>query len=428
MTAAPEKQELVVRDRDDRHVVRKSNDEIGYRVKSGHLSLLSRKFLNVLIWYAQEMRHQEDEHGRWNLPVAKLIKDAKFASRDYELMRSALDELQDVRVIRPAKGGGVTSEVMIPSYTLDNVVHEGNEALERGQKRRGGELRLWFMLPPELKKQLLDPEQYTRLPIAIMATLKTVPGLALYEICRRYATNPGGITNRDTWQNWWRVLTGATPDTEPPEYKYANRDAFKRGVEEVNKLTDIEVEVIEFKSGKFVRDLQFAVRMKDQGRLDMGPPPIDAGLLSRITELGLTISDAERMTARYSDADITATLDLVRERMQHPTLTPIDSPAAYFRKALRDKYAASKAIAKTKKAPKLAAAAIKPVADAEPQDPAANLAMAAFEALPLADQKRRLEQFSETLQEPLRSTYAKKGLSSPMIRRSLSSWLVKAGY
>jgi hypothetical protein len=424
MSEAPKQQEVIVRDADGAHV-RKSNQEIGYRVKSGHLSLLSRKFLNVLIWYAQEMRDKEDESGRWNLPVAQLLKDAKFASRDYYLMRDALDELQEVRVIRPAKGGGVTSEVMIPSYTLDNVAHEGNEELARGQKKRGGELRLWFMLPPELKKQLLDPEQYTRLPIAIMATMKTVPGLALYEICRRYATNPGGVTNRDTWQNWWRVLTGATPDTEPPEFKYANRDAFKRGVEEVNKLTDIKVEVIEFKSGKFVRDLQFTVRMKDQGRLDMGPPPIDAGLLSRITELGFSISDAERMAARYSDADILATLDLVRDRVQHPTLTPIESPAAYFRKALRDKYAASKVIAKKPQKPTVEA--VKPPPDSEPQDPAAGLAMAAFESLPVPDQKRRLELFAATLKEPLTSTYAKQGLGSAVIRRSLAGWLARGG-
>lgn len=419
MTAAPKKSDIVVRD--EIHV-RKNNEEIGYRVKSGHLSLISRKFLNVMIYYAQEMRNQEDENGRWSMPVANLLRGAKFGSKDYDLMRDALNELQEVRVTRQAKGGGITSEVLIPSYTLDNVTREGNEALERGQKKRGGELRLWFMLPPELKKQLLDPEQYTRLPIGIMATLKSVPGLALYEICRRYATSPGGVTNRDTWQNWWRILTGATPDAEPPEFKYANRDVFKRGVDDVNKMTDITVDMLLFKSGKNVIGLQFSVSMKNQGTLDMGPPPIDAGLLPRLTELGLSLSDAERMTARYSDKDILATLDLVHERMNHPTLTPLDTPAAYFRKALRDQYAATKA--KTKQALKAPAPEKKAPAEEVP-NPETGRAMAEFEALPEADRSQVLERYAETLKGRLRKTYETQGLGSPMIRGSLAGWLAR---
>ena len=69
---------------------------------------------------------------------------------------------------------------------------------------------LWFMLPPELKRQMLDPEQYTRLPISYMVLLRMMQGFALYEICRRYVINPGGVTNRNTWQNWCHILAGAT--------------------------------------------------------------------------------------------------------------------------------------------------------------------------------------------------------------------------
>ena len=82
------------------------------------------------------MRDKEDKDGRWCVSVAHLVKDAKFHSKDYDLLRASLDELQEVRVIRPRRSGGVTSEVLIPSFTLDNVSHEGNEEMERGQKKR----------------------------------------------------------------------------------------------------------------------------------------------------------------------------------------------------------------------------------------------------------------------------------------------------
>lgn len=411
----------------DSRIVRKSNDEIAYKVKSGHLSLLSRKLFNVLIWHAQEMRTKEQD-GRWEISVSQLIKDAKFKSKDYDLLRQSLDELQDVRVVRQARGGGITSEVLIPSYTLDNVIHEGNEQLARGQKRRGGELRLWFMLPPELKAQLLDPDQYTRLPIATMASLKTIPGLALYEICRRYVTNAGGLTNKDTWQNWWRVLTGATLDQEPPEYKYANRDVFKRGVDEVNKVTDILVEMLEVKVGKFVKELQFSARMKPQREMDVGAPPIDVGVLARITALGLSISDAERISARYSEADVIATLSLVEERISHPTLTPIESPAAYFRKALRDQYATVKVLsdkAKMQKRDEKAKQQREKLSVDVTPSVAVTEALASYDKLSQQDRADVLKEFAT--ENP---TFASKVRSNPeaiLVRKSLGPWLVKRG-
>ena len=61
--------------------VRKHNTEIGYRVQSGHLSLLSRKLINVLLYYAQRMRGEEDNEGKYWVEVSKIVKDAKFNSR-----------------------------------------------------------------------------------------------------------------------------------------------------------------------------------------------------------------------------------------------------------------------------------------------------------------------------------------------------------
>jgi hypothetical protein len=434
MNHSPQESAVIAPEPDARLVVRKSNTEIGYKVKSGHLALLSRKILNVLIWDAQEHKFKEDEQGRWCIAVAKLIKNAKFNSRDYDLLRAALDELQEVRVTRMARGGGITSEVLIPSYTLDNVMRQGNEQLERGQKRRGGELRLWYMFPPELKKQLLDPEQYTRLPITIMASLKTVPGLALYEICRRYVTNPGGVTNRDTWRNWWHVLTGATPDQEPPEYKYVKRDVFKRGLEEVNSLTDIEIELIEFKSGRSVEEIQFTVQAKRQRQLDMGPPPIDTGSLSRMTALGLSISDAERLSARFSEADILATLELVEERIANVTLARIEVPGAYFRKALKDQYASTKAQLLEENNKKKAAREEQKrliLADksASAKVDEANRVelLEAFMKLPEPEQKKQLEVFvrERMTSGPALKAYKLNGLSNPLVRGALSGWLAE---
>lgn len=416
----------------DTRIIRKNNDEIGYKVKSGHLSLLSRKLFNILIWYAQDLRDKEDKDGRWCVSVANLVKDAKFNSKDYDLVRASLDELQEVRVIRPRRSGGVTSEVLIPSYTLDNVSHEGNEEMERGQKKRGGQLMLWFMLPPELKSQMLDPKQYTRLPIAYMVLVRTIPGFALYEICRRYVTNPGGVTFRDSWQNWWRVLTGLTEADTPPEYKYAKRDVFTRGKNDVNNVSDIEVDLIEFKVGKFVREIQFSVRLKQQANLDMGIPPIDAGLLSRIVSLGISITEAERLTTRYAESDIADTLALVEDRVGKSHLPKIESSAAYFKKALKDSYAQSQKLIESAKEKQLENKKAKQLeksladADAKQENQRKHQAiLEKFDAMPEEGKGELLKEFEATLAASTQALFRKSGLNGKMLRATFAVWLLK---
>jgi len=109
----------------------------------------------------------------------------------------------------------------------------------------------------------------------------------------------------------------------------------------------------------------------------------------------------------------------------------VDSPVAYFRKLLRDRSAENvQSVALASSVPVLSQGGVQGPLESkfEPPDPEANRAMAKFEALPTRDRARTLERFAESLKEPLRSTYAKQGLGSAVIRRSLSAWLVKTGY
>ena len=416
----------------DSRIVRKNNNEIGYRIKSGHLSLIARKMFNILIWYAQDMRGKEDADGRWCVPVASLIKDARFNSNNYDLLRSCLDELQEVRVIRPRFSGGLTSEVLIPSYTLDNVSHSANELSASGEKKRGGFLMLWFMLPPELKSQLLNPEQYTRLPIAYMVMIRTVPGFNLYEICRRYVSNPGKITHRASWQDWWRILTGSTEDAEPPDYKYAKRDVFKRAIDDVNAVSDIEVGLIEFKAGKFVQDIQFSVNLKRQSNLNIEPPPIDSTLLAKVTGLGITAQEAERLVAKHSEKEILETLALIAARAAKSHLPALNSPAAFFKRALKDGYAKSAAIAteanKKQTAEKRAIEQKQETAEAESRQAAQrkrDQAAVLYEAMDEEGKLALLTAFETTLAKSNKAIFAKSGINNKMLRETFIAWLVK---
>ena len=406
--------------------VRKHNTEIGYRVQSGHLSLLSRKLINVLLYYAQRMRGEEDNEGKYWVEVSKIVKDAKFNSRDYELLRESLDELQSVKIIRPTENGGITSDVLIPSFTLDNTVHGTNESLPTGQKRRGGKLIV--------KELLLNPRSnYTVLPIVYVASLRTIGGLVLYEITKRYSTNPSGVTNRETWQWWWKILTGAAEGSAPPEYKYFKRDVIKKAVDEINTVTDLRIELIEFKEGRWVKELQFTVELSKQSAFDLDPPPIDNALLSRITALGVSTAEAEKLIQKHGEDDLRNNLAVVEERLAKTSLPELESPAAYLKTALKNQYGAgrkAKIEAVELKAKKTAEAEAKRKATVEAEDglrrSQANEARDQFDNLPPAEQEALLATFEETLKGPTLASFRKSGLKTQLVSGTFNNWLVKS--
>ncbi|MFA7282839.1 MAG: replication initiation protein [Sterolibacterium sp.] len=413
----------------DNRTLRKSNQQIGYRIKSGRLTLVSRKIFNVLLYYAQSMRDKEDADGRWCIPVSSLLRDTRVSSHNYDFLRICLDELQTTQVVRDSETG-VTSEALIPSFTIDNVAHPENERLEKG-KRRGGELWAWFSLPPKLKLSLLDPDQYTRLPLEYMAALRTVAGLALYEICRRYITNPSKVTNKDRWESWYLLLSGEPVGSDIPEYSYVNRNVFKKAVAEVNDLTDIDVEMLQFRVGRFVKEVQFSVRRKAQSALSFEPPPVEAGLLSRLTALGVSLPDAERLAAKYPENDLVNTIALVEVRAADKTLPALGIPAAYLKKALRDGYAtgqqqrqdAEKKATAEERDKAAAETSAKQAAEVQQAAQATvNLedALERFDALPSDERLATETRFRETNPAFARAT----GL---VWRKALGGWLARDG-
>lgn len=194
---------------------------------------------------------------------------------------------------------------------------------------------------------VMSPGSYTKLSVYYQALLRSGASLALYEICRRYATNPSKVTNRAEWEWWYGAITGNPVREELPEYKYFKRDVIKPAIAEINLVTDINIELIEHKVGRRVAQLQFAVTQSQQSALMFpAPPVIDGDLVQRMMVLGLSQEDACDLLATNEEAKLRATLDLVETRIRSPKAGKIESPAGYFKIALRDGYAAPTEVAK----------------------------------------------------------------------------------
>lgn len=401
---------------------RKTNEAIGLRVSEGRLSLLTRKLFNVMIFHAQEqkvpgMRAPIDTAAAkkyfW-VPLADLARDAAYDSKDTEFLKQQLQEMQDIKLLMETERQW-TSERLVASVTLVNP---------QGLKKHGGQVWLGFAFPPETHELVMAPGTYTRFSIFYQSVLRSGAALALYEVCRRYATNPSHVTMVESVEHWHGVLTG-NPVSEDVDvrYKYFKRDVIKPAIAEVNSLTDIRVELIEHKNGRRIESLQFRVELAAQSQLAFpAPPVIDTELMDRIVGFGFSPAEAADFVATYGDTKVRGCVQLVEARMQQKNSAPVSSPAAYFKWSLREGDAAMRALQdNSKPALRTAKREIEP----GPSMLERFLSARADEALVVYrehdEEMRRglLERFREGAPPSMPRS---KGIENPMVRALFGRW------
>lgn len=398
---------------------RKPNESIGLRVKEGKLSLLSRKLYNVSVFHAQQLR-ELGKNAPIDTPAAKkyfwfpaseAAKNADYDSKDLALLLRHYDELQSVKV-HMEDDRQYTSERLISSVKVVNP---------NGLKKKGGQLWIGIAFPPEVHEQIMAPNSYTKLSIYYQGVLGSGPAIALYEICRRYATNPSKVTFSQSFEYWYEVLSGVPiAEVPPPQYKYYKRDVIKPSIVLINELTDITIELIEEKRGKKVVGLQFRVALKSQTGFEFPPPPIlDGALISDIMELGFSETEAGDMTVQYSEEKLRGAIRATIERKNAAYLQPLGSVVAYFRWALRNPQQIKAAALSKPKAGEPAKSEPRPIMDR-------FLAARARDAFDMFQQQGGGQQ-DVLLDEFKGSSFSKgvritKGLNSPVLRQAIGEW------
>lgn len=242
---------------------RKTNEAIGLRVTEGNLTLLKRKIFNVMMYHAQRMKltgtnspikTSTSDKYFW-IPLSELARDAAYDSKDMEFLKEQLEGLQDIKLLME-NDRQWTSERLVSSVTLINPKGLKNK------NKNSGQVWLGYSFPPEVHELVMTPGESTRLNIIYQGLLRSGTALALYEICRRFATNPAKVTYTHTYEHLYNVLTGnAVSADDLPPYKYFKRDVIKPAIAQINALTDIAIKLIEDKDGtRKVKYLQFKVQ------------------------------------------------------------------------------------------------------------------------------------------------------------------------
>jgi hypothetical protein len=166
--------------------------------------------------------------------------------------------------------------------------------------------------------------------------LQSHGAIALYEICSRY--RDVGQTSRQSW-SWWRPVLSGKPETEQTrkqEYRFFKRDVLKAAMAEVNAVTDLSVQLVEYKAGRFISDLQFKIERKvQQEGLPAGPvEPLDLSLLSKARSLGIDERSSEQLLDQFGDALMRVGLDLLEKRITSAYPEPLREPGRYLQTVL----------------------------------------------------------------------------------------------
>ena len=308
----------------DADALRKPVNTLAIVPKSHKITSLGRKSYNVLLHEAQE---QGLEKEVFRMPLERVIRGVGFDSNDQELIKKHLRAMVSTTVEwqSPTTGEG-------SSWNVSGLLAHAKLGKVRGQ--------VWveWSYAINLKQELLEPTVFARLSLEIISQLRSHAGIALYEICSRYKTI--GRTSRQTWQ-WWRPVLSGRPESEQTarlEYRIFKRDTLKPAIAEVSSVTDIEIELIEHRQGRFVAELQFLIRPKTSDSLPLRvlPRAIDLDLVARARSLGLDDARAEELIDAHGVVAFRSVLNALERRAASSYPEPLRDVYRYAKSLLAE--------------------------------------------------------------------------------------------
>jgi plasmid replication initiation protein len=260
-------------------------------------------------------------------PLMSLLKVSGGEGEERTVAKRYFQEMQDLKVSWESTSPG------------DGVKWVGLHMLSQAKIFvRTGQTWVSWAFPPEIMGMIINPDRYAVWNLRITAKLGTYSALALYEICARYRDNPSGVTSRKPLDWWIDALsnTSASADKKRREWRKFKVEKVNEAIADINKETDIEIELIEHKSGRMVTEIQFGVRKKQSQPVLTQQHEINAEIIIKAERLGIAESRADSLIRMYGEELFVQKLDETRARMFDKSKKSIDSPYAYLKVLLKN--------------------------------------------------------------------------------------------
>jgi hypothetical protein len=186
--------------------------------------------------YLRSLRGIEVNH---EVTLKDFKTDIDYGSRDHEFLRKVLTDIASTPLqynIISATGEKEWEVIPILSYAK----------ISRN--------KVTFRFPSELREDLLNPEVYATIDLAIQNKFISGHALALYENTYRFIK-----LGKTPFISLAHIKGMLGIDLKAyPEFKYFNREVIKKAVKEINRLSNVIItEVVPKKKGNAISSLQF---------------------------------------------------------------------------------------------------------------------------------------------------------------------------
>lgn len=260
-----------------------------------NITLLQRRAWNVLLANAYDDLITLDEYA---MTIKDLIQVLEFDSRNDEHLQEALRALTTCAVEWDLLGKGGEKEWGVTTLLAQAKICDGV---------------CIYAYSPELRRRLHNPRMYARISLSMQNKFESKHAQTLWEVCVDYldGTRNSGETPFISLETY-RKLMGIA-DNMYPEFKAFNRRVIKEPVDEINRVTDFQVEVVYQRKARQVSAVKFKVRRVLQlpgqvsKQTSLFPNSRDGSpAVTELKEAGLSIEEAWRIWQEgfnYVDAD-----------------------------------------------------------------------------------------------------------------------------
>ncbi|SDV46085.1 replication initiation protein [Chitinasiproducens palmae] len=284
--------------------------------KSGAITLQQAKMFNALIKNAIA-QHGDDQRLTFEYSVRDLIEDVGLNSNNRNYVKATINSLVGTVV------------------NWDHLMHDSRSVWKASGLLSGAEIdgsRLRYNFSDQIRELLLNPVMYAMIDMRITRQFKRGHSLTLWENVVRY--EGVGRTGRIPIKTFRELFLGQdSAKSSYREYKIFKSRILIPAMREVNEVTDHTVELIEYKHGRSVAEVQFTITRKPSAK---SGDEVDAEMLRAVTRLGVLPSEARKLIAEYGDERIRQAIEYTNERLGKKNAPAIDNVAAYFRRTLSE--------------------------------------------------------------------------------------------
>lgn len=288
--------------------------------KSGAITLQQAKMFNALIKNAIA-QNTEDQRLTFEYSLRNLIDDVGLNSNNRNYVKATINSLVGTVV------------------NWDHLMPDSRSIWKASGLLSGAEIdgsRLRYNFSDQIRELLLNPVMYALIDMRITRQFKRGHSLTLWENVVRY--EGVGRTGRIPVKTFRELFLGQDSNKSSyREYKIFKSRILIPAMREVNEVTDHTVELLEYKNGRSVAEVQFTITRKPEAKVEEEFDPVT---LQSVTKLGVLPSEARRLITEYGQERVQQAVAYIKERMSKRNAPPVDNVGAYFRRTLAEGWGA----------------------------------------------------------------------------------------